>query len=205
MSGRKKKPGLSNSDRQLWKRVADTTTPLSQERGKILKDEMTKLMEGTVQLPFEPASNRPPKSHKALQKDSAFANATGAHGIPNRKPNTSFAPEINPIEDKTVKNLTKGKVQIDSRIDLHGMTQDRARYALMDFLQMAQKSGDRIVLVITGKGNEGRGVLRANVPRWLALPEFSGLVNGFRTSHPAHGGDGALYVRLRKRTLRFQR
>ena len=82
------------------------------------------------------------------------------------------------------------------------MTQDRARFALLDFLQMAQMADYRMVLVITGKGDQGRGILRANVPRWLSLPAFAPLVNGYRESESAHGREGALYVRIRRRQQR---
>ena len=70
---------------------------------------------------------------------------------------------------------------------------------------MAQRADHRIVLVITGKGDQGRGVLRMNVPRWLSLPAFSQLVNGYRESQSAHGGEGALYVRIRKASRRTNR
>ncbi len=202
MTGRKKSKPLTGEDKLLWKKVAESTTPLSAERGRFLQDEMSRLMDASSPLTKENQSPRPPLSHKALAKSS----------IPMDIPEPRFPIHngnatrlAHPIEDKTVKHLTKGKMAIDSRIDLHGMTQDRARYALMDYLQMAQRSGDKIVLVITGKGNEGRGVLRHNVPRWLALPEFSGLVNGFRSSHGAHGGEGALYVRVRKPARHLQK
>ncbi|MDD9908267.1 MAG: Smr/MutS family protein [Ahrensia sp.] len=97
------------------------------------------------------------------------------------------------------KKLAKGKQKIDGRIDLHGMTQERARIALLDFLQASQGQERRIVLVITGKGKSGEGVLRRMVPQWLSLPAFLPLVNGFREASIGHGGEGALYVRLRRR------
>ena len=195
MKRRKTTKPLTGEDKSLWKLVADTTTPLSLERGKLLHDEMSRLMGETSPLTKENQQSSPPLSYKALKKLAPQAKSSAQNF---RNQNHKKIQQNHPIEDKTVKNLTKGRVVIDSRIDLHGMTQDRARYALMDFLQMAQRSGDKIVLVITGKGNDGLGVLRTNVPRWLGLPEFSGLVNGFRTSQSLHGGEGALYVRLRK-------
>ena len=103
-----------------------------------------------------------------------------------------------PIEKPILKKLAKGKHKIDGRIDLHGMTQDRARSALLNFLQLAQAADYRMILVITGKGNEGMGVLRQRVPDWLSIPPFNAMVNGFRQSHVSHGGEGALYVRIRR-------
>lgn len=185
MSKRKSKKSLSGEDKILWKQVAETITPLSQKRGEFLIEEMAKLLGETVSPISAPIASTP-KSDVTQSP------------ILSKVPVLSSALHSHPIEERIAKNLAKGRQHIDSRIDLHGMTQDRARFALLDFLQMAQRSGDRIVLVITGKGNDGKGVLKRNVPIWLSLPQFKLLVNGFRISHSSHGGEGALYVRLRK-------
>lgn len=180
---------ISFEDRLLWKRVADSTTPLSARRARQLEDEMARLMEGTA----PPTVQRPPRP-----------NAYALPQVKQATPQSASTPQPaqnkhhHPIEEPVAKKLAKGRLPIDSRIDLHGMTQDRARFALLDFLQMAQREGQRIVLVITGKGNEGRGVLRQNVPHWLEQPQFRACTNGYRTAHVSHGGDGALYVRIRK-------
>lgn len=186
----KKQPSrdsLTADDRHLWKRVAETTRPLSLQRGAFLKDEMARLMaEGShAKLPVKPGSSSKSLIFSAQQPSSKL--------VPKAKA------ESHPLESRLVKNIAKGRRQIDGRIDLHGMTQDRARHALFDFLQLSQQADYRIVLVITGKGNEGRGVLRRMVPQWLALPAFLPLVNGYREAHTGHGGEGALYVRLRRR------
>lgn len=185
---------FSHEDVVLWKKVADTTTPLTKKRGALLQDEMQKLMNAS-------------SPHNAVPTAVAKSGSQNAETRqPNLAPETNLtAPSFgqgqlnsNPIEKTTLRKLGRGTKTVDARIDLHGMTQDRARFALLDFLQMSQRSGHRIVLVITGKGNEGRGVLRQNVPRWLGLAGFAQLVNGYETAHGHHGGDGALYVRLRR-------
>jgi DNA-nicking Smr family endonuclease len=98
--------------------------------------------------------------------------------------------------------VARGKDEIDGRLDLHGLTQSEAHAALLRFLRTASSRGARLVLVITGKGAraaEGeRGVLKRQVPHWLGLPEFRALVIGFENAHIAHGGEGALYVRVRR-------
>jgi DNA-nicking Smr family endonuclease len=96
--------------------------------------------------------------------------------------------------------LARGKAEIGGRIDLHGMTQAEAHNTLLRFLRRAQAEGVKFVLVITGKGGPrgDRGVLRRQVPLWLALPEMRACVLGFDVAHVGHGGEGALYVRLRK-------
>lgn len=100
-------------------------------------------------------------------------------------------------------HLARGRKDIEARLDLHGMTQTRAHRALLTFLARCSDDGMTFVLVITGKGrvsatNTERGVLRRQVPHWLGLPEFRGLVVGFEEAHIGHGGEGALYVRVRR-------
>jgi DNA-nicking Smr family endonuclease len=90
---------------------------------------------------------------------------------------------------------------VHGRLDLHGMTQAEAHDALLRFLQRSQADGAKLVLVITGKGarNSGeRGVLRRQVPLWLNLPAFRDMIVGFEAAAIAHGGDGAMYVRIRR-------
>jgi DNA-nicking Smr family endonuclease len=91
---------------------------------------------------------------------------------------------------------------IEARLDLHGMTQTEAHAALLRFLRRARNNGAKFVLVITGRGTRGeradRGVLKRQVPLWLAMPELRAYVIGFEQAHASHGGEGALYVRLRR-------
>lgn len=124
------------------------------------------------------------------------------------QPQRSMMPGLHPIGRRDRQKIVRGSVEIDDRLDLHGLTQEEARNRLAGFLARAQMRDYRIVLVITGKGGSGgfeglhraeRGVLRRVVPLWLALPEFRRLVHGFEEAHLAHGGGGALYVRMRRR------
>jgi DNA-nicking Smr family endonuclease len=110
------------------------------------------------------------------------------------------AAPANTLARRERQQLARGKAEIGGRIDLHGMTQAEAHDALLRFLRRAQAEGAKFVLVITGKGGPGgdRGVLRRQVPLWLALPTFRTSVLGFDVAHVGHGGEGALYVRLRK-------
>jgi DNA-nicking Smr family endonuclease len=109
-----------------------------------------------------------------------------------------------PIDRRFKQRVARGRDEIEARIDLHGMTQSEAHAALFQFLRRAQTDGMRIALVVTGKGTMARdatserGVLRRQVPLWLALPEFRPLIVGFDEAHASHGGQGALYVRLRR-------
>lgn len=118
------------------------------------------------------------------------------------------------LDGRTAERLRRGQVEPQAKLDLHGMTEAAAHRALSHFLHSAQARGARLVLVVTGKGGKpapedaafdmelerrARGVLKTMVPRWLAEPELAPLVADSRAAHRRHGGDGALYVYLRKR------
>ena len=108
-------------------------------------------------------------------------------------------PPLAPLGRRMKQRVARGKEAIAARLDLHGLTQAQAHSALLHFLHNAHAREARLVLVITGKGRGGEpGVLRRQVPQWLGLPEFRSLVIGFEDAHVAHGGEGALYVRLRR-------
>ena len=109
-------------------------------------------------------------------------------------------PPLTPLGRRLKQRIGRGKEAIDGRLDLHGLTQSQAHAALLRFLRSASERDARLVLVITGKGaREGeRGVLKRVVPQWLGLPEFRMLVIGYEDAHVAHGGEGALYIRIRR-------
>jgi DNA-nicking Smr family endonuclease len=111
-----------------------------------------------------------------------------------QKPVAKAKAGLSALDGNTAKKLKRGKGVPAARLDLHGLTQEVAHRALHSFLKNARKSGQRLVLVITGKGT----ALKPMVPRWLNQPEFSGLITGIETAHIRHGGAGALYVYLRK-------
>jgi DNA-nicking Smr family endonuclease len=113
----------------------------------------------------------------------------------------TLPPTPAPLGRRTRMRVARGKEAIDGRLDLHGLTQSEAHTALLRFLRAATVRDARLVLVITGKGGRGdteRGVLKRQVPQWLSLPEFRALIIGFEQAHVAHGGEGALYIRVRR-------
>ncbi|MEX2319597.1 MAG: Smr/MutS family protein, partial [Bauldia sp.] len=140
-------------------------------------------------------------------KDTAPARP--AHAAPRPSPKTPAAPPApGTIDRRTISRLARGTIAIDARLDLHGMTQAAAHGRLIRFLREAQADGARMALVITGKGRpageaatfgEQPGVLRRAVPMWLASAETRPLVVGLGAAAPAHGGAGALYVRIRRK------
>ena len=103
------------------------------------------------------------------------------------------------IEPNRRHRIAKEREEIGGRIDLHGLTQDRARAALEAFLARAFDEGWRAVLVITGKGVQGDGILRRRVPDWLGAPHLVHIVAGISEAHKRHGGEGAMYVALKRK------
>jgi len=113
------------------------------------------------------------------------------------------------VNGATQDRLRKGLIEPDASIDLHGMTQVTAHRSLVSWLSAAHRRGHRLVVVVTGKGSpknhenapwmaSPHGVLKQMVPRWLNEPDLAALVADVRPAHVKHGGDGALYVYLRK-------
>lgn len=99
------------------------------------------------------------------------------------------------LDGRRSAQFLKGELQIEGRIDLHGFTLDMAHKALAGFLMQARGRGHRMVLVITGKG----GTLKRLVPLWLSAPPFAQIIAGLAIAQPKHGGEGALYLYLRRK------
>ena len=139
-------------------------------------------------MPAEPASAKPAAAAPAIP-------ATAGAKLVRKAPATPPAP----IEPGRKRRIARARDPIEARLDLHGMDQDRARAALHGFLRRTHADGLRAVLVITGKGLTGDGILRRRTPDWLAEPEVRGLIAGVSQAERRHGGEGALYVALKKR------
>jgi len=106
--------------------------------------------------------------------------------------------QLHGIEPNRERRITIGRETIGARLDLHGMSQDRARAALQGFILRAQQEGQRAVLVITGRGRLDAGVLRRRLPDWLAEAPLRAVVAGVSRAHRRHGGEGAFYVALKR-------
>lgn len=175
---------LSEDERVLWEGVAKQVKPL-RKRTRVVKMDVLAVEAAPVPLP--------PMSRKLVEAPPA---KVVKHPDPPLPPLTTLG-------RRERSQLSRGRKEIDARLDLHGMTQERAHRALATFLQRASYDGMSFVLIITGKGRTGgseseRGILRRQVPIWLGLPEFRALVVGFEEAHIGHGGAGALYVRVRR-------
>jgi DNA-nicking Smr family endonuclease len=177
--GGRRRRALSPEERVLWTTVTKSIAPLRELPASDLDDP------GDPPVPARPAK-RTAKSEPVVPS------------LPEKK----SPPPLVPLGRRMKQRVARGKDEIDGRLDLHGLTQSEAHATLLRFLRTASSRGARLVLVITGKGARGaegeRGVLKRQVPHWLALPEFRALVIGFEDAHIAHGGEGALYVRVRR-------
>jgi DNA-nicking Smr family endonuclease len=179
----RRKRSLSEEEQALWESVAKQIKPL-RKKTRAAKQVGTLALEKPVAARLVATPPRPAGSARTLQA---------------AKPEP---PPLAPLGRRERSQLSRGRKEIDARLDLHGMTQSRAHRALSSFLQRAHGDGLTFVLIITGKGKMGaeseRGVLRRQVPQWLGHPEFRSLVVGFEEAHVGHGGAGALYVRIRR-------
>lgn len=173
---------LSLEDRILWNRVAQTTEPL---KGKVLETPPTPADDTMAELARLVAVAQ--EGRKAAPPPAAVPTPAKPH--PARR-----------IDRPTHTKLARGRLPIDGRVDLHGLTQSEAHGLLLSFLSRAHAGGLRHVLVITGKGASlgSDGVLRRALPQWLATPPFSTLVSGLDEASRRHGGGGAFYIRLKR-------
>ena len=174
---------LSDEDHALWSGFARSLKPLKRAHKRA------------------DVADAPPQQTSAAGAAPArlLRPAAAQDESPANKP-----PPLAPLGRRLKQRVARGREPIEARLDLHGFTQRDAHAALLRFLHRAQADGVKIALVVTGKGSgkstsaHERGVLKRQVPLWLSLPEFRPLVVGFEDAHVGHGGEGALYVRLRR-------
>lgn len=182
MTGRPPHAALRPEDLRLWSIVAATVKPA---RGRAAP---------AAPQPVAVHAHPPPPPGRMKPKPA---------GPPPQPAMTPPPPAASPlpghIEPGRRRRIERERDPLAARIDLHGLSHDRARAALEGFLHRARDEGYRAALVITGKGRGGEGVLRRFAPEWLAAPALRGIVAGVSEAHRRHGGEGALYVALKKR------
>jgi DNA-nicking Smr family endonuclease len=202
--GKHRMPGLSEEDLLLWQHATRSMRPFH-GRGKRVAatafDEPGFKPHGTAP---QIGRNRSASSPYNPQKSAAAPSGDQAPA----------APSLAQFDTRTARKIRTGRIDIEARLDLHGMRQAEAFGALRTFLLRSQTRGHKWVLVITGKGTfvrDGesadwpaddrrgaqRGILRRNVPNWLDQPDLRSVVVSYTTAAIRHGGEGALYVQLR--------
>ncbi|MGE0231696.1 MAG: Smr/MutS family protein [Flavobacteriaceae bacterium] len=187
MTGRRGRGGKSgDDDAGLWEAVTREVTPLRR------RDP------AAIGPPGEKPAGGPPEPAKPARKK------TLSTALPAYRPLPPAPRVTGPgrIEPRLLRKLSKAGGDIDASIDLHGMRQDAAHAALDRFIRDGASRGLRLVMVITGKGRsggEGMGILRRQVPKWLASPSLAPFVVATAPAHRHRGGERAIYVQLRRR------
>ena len=206
-----RKRELSEDERRLWEQaMRDTTVLRSSDRGAALPTpaedgRQAARRNRTAQDQIQP---KPPSTQDAPPAPTS---------LPSVQKDISGGSPVTQLGRRETRRIVRDPESIDARLDLHGMRQREAYPALKGFLRASQARGHRLVLVITGKGvarstprdeynaweatpfyEAPRGVLRRLVPEWLDKAEFRDVVASVSPAHPRHGGEGAVYIRLRR-------
>jgi DNA-nicking Smr family endonuclease len=204
MAGKRGRRSLTSEELELWRRVTRHDLPLTRPAAPEVNGSAFQEAGGKSAAKIE----TPPEAPTKAQPQGKPAAASPVQ----KKPPSQPKPE--PFDPKIGRLIARGRRPIDARLDLHGLRQQDAYFALRRFLAHCQSAGHRHVLIITGKGGkaagpeeerdfwnfEHRGVLRRLVPQWLSEPEFGHNVVSFTEAAVRHGGSGALYVTIRSRT-----
>jgi DNA-nicking Smr family endonuclease len=183
---------LTSEDRRIWARVSGSVTPPRARKAALV-------------IPGGPLPADPPASLATATTPAKRPVAGKPTAKPPGKPASvppvaSHAPRGAPeeLEPRRQRRLSRERDPIEDRIDLHGFGRFEAEDQLRAFLMGCQARGLKSVLVITGQGRRGGGIIRASVHEWLQSPGLRPIVSGFASAHRRHGGDGAIYVTLRK-------
>lgn len=179
-------PPISDDDRRIWARVTGTVAPpRSRKAPRVAIDTpdaapMPPAPPGKSRIPVRPAAPPPPPLL------APFA----------PRPASLRAPDV--LEPRRQRRLSRERDPIEASLDLHGYGRFEAEDVLRAFLMSSRARGLRAVLVVTGQGRRGGGVIRASIVEWLHAPALRGVISGFAPAHRRHGGEGAIYVTLRR-------
>ncbi len=196
--GRKRR-GLKPDEVDLWNRVARTASPMHPDRAA------TTAIPAPERKSLEPPTPKADLTGFRIGGKPAGATRTARYEPRSTPPST---PRPTRMDAKAFDRMKRGKLRVEGRIDLHGLTLSEAQPRLVSFILASHARGRRLVLVITGKGrdqDEGdavpmrRGLLREQVPRWLSAASLRGIVLEASEAHRRHGGSGAFYVYLRRK------
>lgn len=180
--------GLTPEDRRIWTRVAGSVaTPRTRKAARV-----TPGAETPPEIVVTPTERPRPLAKSSPKRVTAAPPVEKRPSPPRPKP----APED--LEPRRKQRLSRERDPIEARIDLHGFGRFEAEDQLRGFLTSCQARGMRAVLVITGQGRTGGGVIRSAFAEWMQSPGLRGVVSGFTVAHQRHGGNGAFYVTLKR-------
>jgi DNA-nicking Smr family endonuclease len=186
---------LKPDEIKVWGMVAATVHPMPGRRPP--KPPTAETPTAAEAAPAHLPPKKPALPKMAPKAKGPAPNPPAPHPpVPKARPR----PAIDDIEPRRHHRIAKERDPIGARLDLHGYDQDQARGVLDRFLMRAWDDGLRAVLVITGKGVQGDGILRRRTPEWLAAPHLAHMVAGISEAHRRHGGEGALYVALKRKS-----
>ena len=188
---------MSEEDAKLWHKISETAKPLESKK----RDRLP-----TIEIQEKNRSG-----HKKPQLKKANNNVKSKTSVSPKPQTPKTAPPITDIDHRKKRKLGSEQIEIQATLDLHGYRQEQAHTALKSFIRNAQAQSYKYVLVITGKGTKKKpsqneywqddyepGMLKRNVPEWLSDSDLRNCVVGYSAAHQKHGGEGALYVQIRK-------
>ena len=204
----RRKSHLTAEDEALWRYVSGDLTPMPRAKPRVPH----------VAGSGPDAAGAAPVSRgggSAPHRSAPHPTPAGPQRPRSEPPPAKRAdpPPINAFDRRRERAIVAGRLEIEARLDLHGLRQSEAHHRLRTFLLVCASKGYSTVLVVTGKGGSApqahdelagygapeRGVLRRNVPRWLEEPDMRALVASYTSAGIKHGGEGALYIHLRRR------
>ncbi|TXH39231.1 MAG: DNA mismatch repair protein MutS [Rhodospirillaceae bacterium] len=197
----------TQAELELWRLIAKTAEPLPSRRRKRRSAEAG--MEAQAAAAATPSAEAARKPGKAGKTKAVSVLPPAPPPMPLAKVHDLSHGVTVGIDRRQADRFRQGRLEIDGKIDLHGRTQAEAHDALNAFIHRAHRAGKRCLLVITGKGGvklagmgsgdeRTRGILRQAVPRWLNEPGLRRYILAFDHARPQHGGEGALYVLLKR-------
>ena len=183
------KPGQPPADdTALWEQVTKSVTELPSRRNTVFPKEEARTV-------ADPAATAEKASKKPVAKQTPKAPPAKP---PAPRPADLRLGERSGIDRSNARRLQRGQMALEDRLDLHGLSKEQAHRQLIAFISRAVQQNLRHVLVITGKGRDGQGVLRHEVPLWLKDAPLAGYINAISQAQPQDGGAGALYIRLKR-------
>ena len=202
--------GLPDEDHALWQHTASSVEPLRRVKARV-PDVEAETTGALRRAHSKPATGLREDSDESRNRASPLPRVPSG---PQASRSRAEPPPLAAFERRKARRIASGQIEIDARIDLHGLRQNEAHHRLIGFLTSCVQRGFTTVLVITGKGARGdeddrrldmfddrpsRGVLRRSVPLWLAEPALRSIVTSYTSAAIKHGGEGAFYIRLRRR------
>ena len=188
----KNKPkNLTSEDEKTWENYSQSVSKIIQKK-KITQQSKKIISENGFDL----------------ENKQNYLNRTSNKKIGNQD---NFFDDKLLIDKKVYSRLKKGRLRPSKTLDLHGLRYEDAKFHVLTFIRSAYNDNQRLVLIITGKGKytkndttyvskERSGVLRQALPIWLKDNNIRSLILNFTSAHFSHGGSGAFYVYLRKKT-----